>query len=598
MKFLIAAVAAVVLLGIGFQDVEARSECPASWPLSAESEGFFVDEAGREWFVIVATDSNGYTTGRAYVADAQYQAGYAPSADFPSAVLRRQGEPVDRVNCILTRRDRPEPPVVRALRLYGSDPHRLDPAEHGWSDREYIWEIYGGLLTVGPDMTLQPDLAESWTVSDDGLVYTFHLNPRARFHHGRLVTADDVIYSFNRASSVGNYLDEAFLGNIQGASAKFSGSVETLAGLAALDDRTVRVELEEPAADFPARLTFPRMFVVDRHNVESGNDWFRNPNGTGPFKVASHTRGHRLVLDRHDQYHLDGPKVEKLSVNLCAECAPEELYANGAIDVWRIPWSRGDEFREHPDFRWGPEQWLTYYFLMNSDFPPFDDKNVRLALNYAIDREALPLHTWEAVPAGTVVPPSLAGYEVEGYAYDPERALALLAASKYGADLSEYPQIVLTRYGDKEPGRIFGAVLDDWRELGLPVSANSTGEDFASYRADFRNGELGLVNRNWSADFPEASTYLRDVFYGGSYYHPSSGGPAFDALVDQAEAEQDPAARRELYRQAEEMLLKEVANAIPIGRDADLFYLARPGVQGLPLTPMPISRYRHVVFAE
>ena len=194
----------------------------------------------------------------------------------------------------------PVPSGRQVLRQPGGDPPTLDPHLSGDStSAEYIVEIFSGLLTLDRELNLVPDLAESWTVNDTDTVYTFTLRSNAQFHDGKPVRASDFKWSFERACdpATGSYTADTYLGDIVGCRDKLRGKADSVAGVEALDDRTLRITIDAPRVYFLSKLTFPASYVLDRSNVESGGAaWATRPNGTGPFKLAQMEPGVRIVL--------------------------------------------------------------------------------------------------------------------------------------------------------------------------------------------------------------------------------------------------------------------------------------------------------------
>jgi ABC-type transport system substrate-binding protein len=199
----------------------------------------------------------------------------------------------------------------RLVRLF-VDPPTLDP--HLTTDAtsaQIIVEVFGGLVTIDRDLNVILDLAESLDVSDDGRVYTFRIRPDATFHDGRQVTAEDVRWSLERAT---NPLTESpvvdqYLGDIVGVNEKLNGDAQTITGVRVVDERTIEITIDQAKSYFLAKLTYPTAFVVDRENIEaSPKNWFRRPNGTGPFQLAEYEVGETILLTRNDGYHL-GPAL-------------------------------------------------------------------------------------------------------------------------------------------------------------------------------------------------------------------------------------------------------------------------------------------------
>ena len=205
------------------------------------------------------------------------------------------------------------------LLLLGRDPPTLDPHQTGdVTSARYILEVFGGLLTIDHNLALVPDLAEEWAIDSDGMGYTFTLNPDAKFHDGRSVTAEDFKWSIERAADPATESPAAdvFLGDIIGASRKLNGEANSVSGVSVIDDTTVRVDIDAPKPYLLSKLTYPTTFVVDKDNVETGRDWVRAPNGTGPFKLAEYEPGVLLRLERFADYHLGPAHLDAVEFNL------------------------------------------------------------------------------------------------------------------------------------------------------------------------------------------------------------------------------------------------------------------------------------------
>ncbi len=174
------------------------------------------------------------------------------------------------------------------LNLYGIDPITLDPAISGEAtSHEYIMQIFSGMVYLDDDMMPAPDIAQRWQVSEDGRTYTFYLRQDVKFHNGRSVRAEDFKYSWERAAdpATGSMTAPTYLGDIVGVKDVLAGKTKDIGGVKVIDDYTLQVTIDAPKSYFLAKLTYPTAFVVDSANVKSGEKWWRQPNGTGPFKL-------------------------------------------------------------------------------------------------------------------------------------------------------------------------------------------------------------------------------------------------------------------------------------------------------------------------
>ena len=330
------------------------------------------------------------------------------------------------------------------LRLPGSDPVTLDPHIAGDSgSAEFIVEVFNGLVTISPELSIELDLAESLEISDDGLQYTFTLRDDILFHNGRRVNAEDVRWSIERAASpdLASPTALAYLGDIVGVREHFYGLAETIEGVEVIDDRTIRFTIDEPKPYFLAKLTYPTAFIVDRQQIESNpRGWTRRPVGTGPYRLQEWRIGERIVLRANSRFHLGEPAVREVLYEL-AGGSTLTRFENGELDVAFISVNDIERARD-PSSDIGPlyqefNQFTISYLAFNTAVPPFDDVNVRRALGLSIDRNLIAEVTFKNMlaPATGILMPQLPGYTPEDktYQFDPDEARRLLAESKYGS---------------------------------------------------------------------------------------------------------------------------------------------------------------------
>ena len=183
-----------------------------------------------------------------------------------------------------------QPKQETVLNLYGIDPLTLDPAVAGeMTSHQYITQLFSGLVCLDDNLEPAPDIAQSWQVSDDGKTYTFYLRDDVSFHDGRGVKAEDFKYSWQRACdpTTGSLTAATYLGDIIGVREVIAGEAEEISGVRVVDDYILEVTIDAPKSYFLSKLTYSTALVVDRANVESGGEWWRNPNGTGPLSSVS-----------------------------------------------------------------------------------------------------------------------------------------------------------------------------------------------------------------------------------------------------------------------------------------------------------------------
>ncbi|MCK4843553.1 MAG: peptide ABC transporter substrate-binding protein, partial [Dehalococcoidia bacterium] len=254
------------------------------------------------------------------------------------------------------------------LNLWDTGPLTLDPAiSADMSSHTYVMQIFSGLVRLDHELNVVPDIAENWEKSPDGKTYTFYLRQGVKFHDGRDVKAADFKYSWERAChpDTGSGTATTYLGDIVGAKDMLAGKTDGISGVEVTDDYTLRVTIDAPRAYFLNKLAYPTAFVVDRADVESGQNWWREPNGTGPFKLKEWKEGQQLILEGSQLYHGEPAKLEQVVFYLLAG-VPLALYETGYIDVTPVSMSYIDRVRDatgpfYPQLAETPE--LSLYYI-------------------------------------------------------------------------------------------------------------------------------------------------------------------------------------------------------------------------------------------
>ena len=516
--------------------------------------------------------------------------------------------PAPAVGATASEPDSLEDDGAKLVRLW-ADPPTLDP--HLTTDATsatIIVEIFGGLVTIDPNLQIVGDLASHWEVLNDGKTYVFHIRSNATFHDGRPVTAQDVKWSMERATDPEtlSLVADQYLGDIIGVEAKLDGEANEISGVQVVDDVTIRIDIDAPKSYFLAKLTYPTAFVVDRNQVESDDRWFRRPNATGPFKLASYELGERMVLERHDGFHLGAPRLKTVEFILSGGTAML-MYENDEIHITGVGLADLDRLLDPSEelsdqLRTAPPPFDTRYIGLNVNEPPFDDPNVRLALNYAIDRaEIADIVLGDlVVPAKGILPPNFPGYnpDIPGYEYDPAKARQLLAESKYGDDPEALGLIVLTTAGSfgANVGLDTQVIQEMWRQnLGIEVDVQQT--DFAVYLQDLHSRIFQMFEIGWIADYPDPENFLDILFHSESgNNHTGYSNPQVDSLLEEARLG-DPEERYAQYHEIERLILAD-APWIPLWHGGEQYILVKPKVKDYHQTPLIIPKLRYVYIEE
>lgn len=490
----------------------------------------------------------------------------------------------------------------QALVLLGGEstnPRTYDPATtHGSGDKL----VFGGLAALDPQLNLIPDLAEGWQVSPDGTVYTFSLRQNARFHDGKPVTARDVVYSWERAArpETGSDTVLTYLGDIVGVREMNAGQTDSIAGLKVLDNHTLQVTIDAPKPYFLLKLTYPTAFVVDQGNVESGPEWYRNPNGTGPYKLTKWRRFEEITYERNMDYYLGAPSIPYVIVQLYSGVGVR-LYETSEIDITGVhPYflSRYLDPKEpmHNELLGGVDL-CTHYVVFDVTRPPFDDVKVRQAFSMAFDRQKYidVVMSGIALPANGPYPPALPGFNLNlrGLPYDPEKARQLLAESSYGGPQG-LPPIVFTDAGiGNRAGSGISAMAEMWEQnLGVVITIENLEPDYfidAIYSG--RHGQM--FDTGWCADYADPENFADILFHSGSAQNNGSySNPALDTLLEQARVEQDVTKRIQMYQQAEQIIVDDAAVLFTVHTLS--YTLVKPYVKGYVQTPIDIAIQRYM----
>jgi oligopeptide transport system substrate-binding protein len=483
------------------------------------------------------------------------------------------------------------------LRLWDTGPVTLDPAiSADMSSHSYVMQIFSGLVRLDHELNIVPDIAESLPEeSPDGKTYTFHLRQGAKFHNGKEVKAVDFKYSWERACDPDTKSGTAatYLGDIVGAKDMLAGVAEEISGIEVIGDYTLRVTIDAPKAYFLNKLAYPTAFVVDRANVESGKNWWQEPNGTGPFKLREWKAGEWLVLERSQIYYGEPAKLERVVFYLLTG-APMALYETGQIDVTPVSAIYIDQVTDetnqfHQELAVTPELSL-YYIGFNTAQPPFDDVNVRRAFCHAVDKERIAKVILRDMmnEADGILPPGIPGYNeaLEGLDYDVEKAIELIADSRYG-DALNLPPITLTvdGYGNSIPSYL-GAIIQEWQQnLGVEISVRQLEPENFLYNLKQEKDEMFVMG--WIADYPDPHNFLDILFYTGSENNISEySNPTVDTLLDQAAIEQDESVRLSMYQQAEQLIVDD-APCLSLFHGTN-YILVKSYVQEYELSPLGI----------
>jgi len=453
-------------------------------------------------------------------------------------------------------------------RPIGNDPSTLDPALIADSyGRAVAQQIFDGLVSFDETLAITPALAEFWRASRDGLTWTFTLRKGVRFHHGRELTADDVVYSLTRLLDprVKSGVADLFT-HIRGAQ-EFRGRHEThVTGLAALDRYTVRVTLTEASVPFVSLLAIGQAKIVPRDVTETNPAAFAvKPVGTGPFRFERWERGREIVLQANPEYFDGPPKLSRLIYRIFPGGQLDEAYEHfvkGELDDTRPP--TRDYRRAISGGRYlyvrRPMFSLRFYGF-NTRMKPLDDRRVRQAIVAAIDRSTIvdEIHSGKHTLARGIVPPGTLGFNPALVApgFEPLRAHALLAEAGYPGGRG-LPKIeVWSSVTNEAILREHELIRRCLAAVGVQVEFKYL-VDWPSFSKALADGRLPVFLYAWDADVPDPDNFLTKLFHSKSprnysRYH----NPIVDELLMAARTTADAQRRVEHFRRAEQVIVDD-----------------------------------------
>jgi peptide/nickel transport system substrate-binding protein len=440
-------------------------------------------------------------------------------------------------------------------------------------DNMAIWTmllIYDQVIRVGPDgLSLEPGLAESWEVSDDGLTYTFNLR-QANFHDGTPVTANDVAFCLNRTA-----FDEA------SSMTFFFSAVDNFE---ATDDQTVVATLKDVWVPFEADLALFGASIYPQAAFEAqGDELWEAPIGSGPFMFESWDRGSQIVLNKNPEYWDEGkPYLDQLTFKVLTDSNARMLqFQGGELDiVTDVPFNQLEPLSQNPDYVVLPDDAAARIELiaLNVTRAPLDDKKLRQAINYAVDKDAIIQNVLfgAGVPATSYLP-LMAGHDPDspGYPFDLEKAKQLVAESN-SPDGFEFE--LLTSVGDTVGSQVAQLVAAQLAEIGGTVTVTQLEPAVATERHTV-TGDYDAVKSYYTTDIIDPSQLSTFAVLGDDDFKAmwtNYNNEEVDQLISDAQSETDPDARLEMYHQIQAMHLDDAPFIFlfyPSGRSATHSYV-------------------------
>ncbi len=443
-----------------------------------------------------------------------------------------------------------------------AEPKSLDPhTVTAVNDFRILMNVYDGLVRYkSGTLEVEPALAESWTISQDGKTYTFKLRDGVKFHDGSAFNAEAVKFNFDRMLKE----DHPFHDTGPFPLSFFFSAVDTVE---APDAKTVVFKLKEPYAPFLSNLAYPTGLIVSPEAVKkNGKDFGRHPSGTGPFKFVEWQSNSKVVVEANPDYWGEAPKLKAVVFRPITDANTRvaEMLSGGVDVMVEVPPDNVATFANDPNFtvqeQAGPHLW---FLILNTKDGPFKDKLVRQAINYAIDKKALVENVLQgtAVVAAGPTPPAFSwayNESLQPYPHDPEKAKALLKeAGATDASLTFY--VTQGGSGMLDPVAMGSAIQADLAKVGLKVKIESyEWNTFLSKVNPGLEDKADMAEMAWMTNDPDTLPYLalrteatpdKGGFNSGYYSNPK-----VDELLVAARQETDQTKRAALYKQMQEIV--------------------------------------------
>ncbi|GAK84486.1 oligopeptide ABC transporter [Vibrio ponticus] len=461
------------------------------------------------------------------------------------------------------------------VRGNGTEVATIDPHKsQGVPESHVIRDLLEGLVSQDADGNTIPGVAESWETADNK-TFTFHLRKDAKWSNGDPVTADDFVYSFQRAvdpntaSPYSWYMEYTKMKN---AKAIIAGEADkSTLGVKALDDQTLVVELDSAVPYFVMMMGHTTTKPVHKATVEKyGDQWTKPENfvGNGAFVVDKWVVNERLVLKRNGQYWNDDKTVLNKVTFLPIENQVSEMnrFLAGEIDFTNeLPLEHYKRLtKEHPESVSVVGNLCTYYYLFNTKKAPFDDVRVRQAISYTIDRNivANAIMGQGQKPAYFLTPEITAGFEPEMPVYgkmsQKERnaeAQRLLEEAGYGKD---NPLNFSLLYNTSENHKKVAVALGSMWKKTLGVNVTLENQEWKTYLSTKDSGDFQVARAGWCGDYNEASSFLTLMKSGNTTGGIHYDSKAYDELMEKAITSKSEAERKALYAEAEKLMAKDM----------------------------------------
>lgn len=498
----------------------------------------------------------------------------------------------------------------------GSEPGSLDPAlAQGTHESWVLDHAFEGLMKLDQEGHVVEGMAESYTLSEDDLTYTFTLRDGIKWSNGEPITAEDFVYTWKRALDPDLAADYAHqLYYVKGGEAYNSGtgSIDDVA-VKALDEKTLEVTLEAPTAYFLEMTSFYTYYPVSKAVVEANPDWAKSAEShvsNGPFSLTEWEHGASLKLRKNPNYY-DADKVKLDGIDLTIiedENTTWQAYEGGEYDLLLpLPQAVVAKMKaeNNPELVIGNEV-ATYYYNLNNEIKPFNNAKVRRGLAITLDREIITdkIAQGGQIPAEGVVPFGL--FDEEGKEYrdkvgnlidfnvEEGKKLFEEGLAEEGMTLADFnsQNFVLLYNTNEAHKKIAQTAQEMWRNtLGAEIQLENV--EFQVKLDREKAGDYNISRAGWIGDYMDPITFIELWYSTSSFNDANYNNPEYDALVDIIKGTADQNVRFEAIRKAEQMVMEDMP-IIPV------YFYTQPYAQKSYVTGVykPLTSYPRLTYAD
>ena len=497
----------------------------------------------------------------------------------------------------------------------GDEPQEIDPhLTTGIPEFHIQQALFEGVVAKHPSsLEIEPGVAESWDISDDQLVYTFHFREDARWSNGDPVRAQDFVYSWERAlrPEIGSLYSYMFT-YIKNADAFFKGEIKDFSevGVKALDDRTLEVELNSPTPFFLQILDHHSYYPVHPPTIEKfggmtkrGSQWSRPGNfvGNGAFTLKEWKLNRILKVERNP-YYWDADIVRLKEIHyypVSNRSTEERMFRAGQLHVTnRVPNEKIAWYKEnHPESLNLTAYLGSYFYRFNTRVKPLGDARVRRALSMSINREQIVENVTKGgqLPAYNLTPPNTNGFTAKARVkYDIEGARKLLAEAGF-PNGEGFPKLEIIYNTDESHRMVAIAIQQMWKKA-LNIDVTLSNQDWQVYLENESQGNYQISRAAWIGDYLDPNNFIDMWLSDGGNNRTGWGNQRYDELVALAAKARTKQERFEFFQENEQILIDE-SPIMPIYTYTRVF-LIDPSVKGWDENVLDQHPYKYVYLED